>query len=873
MSTLQNRTLYISRERVETRSKDKLRVLLTKGREEDKIDALWQIVKETGMGMDHQDLLLTLTTVLPTTKDKRLVLLFYLYMESVCIEDEEGNLKDEILMVCNMIRSHLMHPNEHVRTKAIRLVGRFRNAAIFDALKAPFAENLTYSNPYVRSAVYIALRSLMRAPETRGLFENVFGLLKEQLSVERDGVCLAEGYKTLEETDASAALELYTQLEDTTHARLQGCFLRTAERLQDLERVYRMSQRSESKETVLEASILLVRMGTTEEIVREGAEKLLALSGEYLDASAKRKIVQECRKAHRRGACTFEGLGLKFGRMVTPGLAKVNASLEQDIFAFVMEILVIVEAKEWFSYLYQQFTDIPIKEEKTHKFGYEDKVFFLGALREVLSQYKIHKEALTASVVELLHSSIPELALGATEYIDTLLSVETSLRAPVIVQVLRTLGKIQYGKILRKVFGLVKSFADKRTACQAVESLFSALGSQEKGVLGQLEAKEKDTAKVFPGVCIAEFLLSMRVHVRALSSEEEAQTSLRINSTSTALKAYAIGERTGALDAASKIALLNVAEAFSSETLPNPEASAEESVQARRKPGILRPERRSLYTKPHFSLIKQAEASSEESPLSWFMQKQSTSSLGKLKNVFQLTSQMDPLYCECQVTCSRTEIILDALLVNQTDKHLEDIEFDLVPSANIKVVHIPVIPSIRPHTAQTFTATLLMEEADAGFIGGIVTAGRMGRENFFSQYLQEIRFNLADMLKHKEMGKEEFRERWSTLLWENFYTITIMDHSKALGSISAEIEKEIKGTVVDMKSKEEEKIQSTDGKDPSILVKNILTTTSQGTDMFVNAMLMKTEKGTTISFRIRGNQCRVVKSLCQLISKKLKRIV
>ncbi|KAI5189884.1 coatomer subunit beta [Nematocida minor] len=873
MSTTCSRMLYVSRDLHEMRSKDNLKALLTRGSDENKIDALWQIVKETGMGINHESLLLTLTMVIPNTKDKKLILLFYLYLENIDIEDSEGNIRDEILMICNMIRGHLNHPNEHVRARAIRAVGKLKSAAIFDVLKQPFVENITYTNPFVRTAVYVSLRGLLKNKELSGIFADVIPLLKEQVLTERDPICSAEGYKTLEEAEAESIHEIYEKLKESAHDGLQECFLKSAEKMNDAERIMEIYKRSSSRAIELESAILLVKIGKKELVIKEAVEKLLEISNEYLDAETKGKIVRACQGALKRGEFAFEGMGLKIAHMITPAVAKVNIRLARSIFQFVMEILAIVEARELYTFLFSGISDTSVKDLRDIV-GSQDKIFFLQALKELLSKYKLYTAPLVDLVVSMLSIEIPELALEAAEYLDAFLALIGNTRGKTVLQIISRLPCIKYGKILRRVFGLLSKHADKETSRKAVQEIFKAFSSSESGLIPSLKSSKQDVSKIFPGVPIASFLLDMCRHLKDCTEEEKKAFSVEIMST--ALKAYAVGYKSLNLDESSKVALLRLSNLLGSGSiekaleLQKSQKKAQKEVHSDSRSNSSSGVVQDIYARPVFSLIREKSSKDQISPVQQFAKEKPSLSLNKLKNVFQLTSAIDPLYCECQITTTRTEISLDILLVNQTDMLLENIEFDIVTSPNIKMMSVLALDKLRPHMMCTLETTLIMEESDTGYIGGVITAGKVGRDNYFIQNLLEIVFNMSDMLQAKKIAKEEFKERWPSLLWENLYTISLSDPVLTPQKMIKSVAKAINGTVIDTRAKEGEVIACTDTPSPEILVKNIYTTTAQGTEIFINATVIRSEEGLTGTFRIRGEKCRVVKSLCQLISKRMK---
>ncbi|KAI5186817.1 coatomer subunit beta [Nematocida homosporus] len=856
-----SRVLYISRDRQEPWSKETVKMLLSKGSDQDKVCALWQIVKEMAMGVDHQDLLLVLSMCVPNSKDKRLIVLFYQYMEGIEVETAEGNLKDEVLMVCNMMRVHLSHPNEHIRARVLRTLGRIGSPALFDSLKAPFVDNLSYSNPVARTAAYLALRMLLQNPETAYLFEDTLEKIKSTyLPGERDPICLAEGYRTLELANPEGALELYYSMRSTPHEGVKECFLQTAARIQDIDRIIEIAKESNSRGVALEGGLGLISLCRESDRVQEAAEGLLDMATEYLDAESKIKIIRAFADAKRRGSCLFEGMAMKVARLLNSALARVNRAAATEVFEFVLDILGIVEARDLFTYLEQQFMEGTGKETKEFTAGLSSRVFFLSALQRMLLTYRTTSSALSKAVVGLLGSSLPELALGAVEYLTSLMQIMGVSQLPDIIE---QLGEIKYGKILRHVFCLVAKYADQNQALTAIKVLQESLGSGKESILGSIGQKQ-DLAKIFPGVSIARFLLELAGQSQISSSTDK---DLRQKIVTTALKVCALGQKSGSLDESSRVALLKTAETVAAHAITLPSTTT--PIPAVVSTPVSTP----VSNRPFFTLVKKQSRPEQASRLEEFIQKPESPSLFKIKNIFQMSSVIDPLYCECQVTCNRSEIILDTLFVNQTDVLLESLEMDIVTSSNIRLINSPVIGSLRPHTAHTFTITLLIEEADSGFIGGVITSGRIGRDDFFLQNLQEIRFNLADMLTQRQIDREEFKEKWALLLWENFYTITLAKYAHSLAEITNAVLASTQGTVVDTRAYEKGAIQSSDTSSPDILVKNIFATTIQGTDVYINALLYRTSEGAVASFRIRGQKCRAVKSFCQLISRQLKSLI
>lgn len=64
--------------------------------------------------------------------------------------DKSGNLRSEMILVCNSIRNDLLHPNEYIRGRTLRMLIRVMHIGILEPLKPSILENLKHSFAYVR---------------------------------------------------------------------------------------------------------------------------------------------------------------------------------------------------------------------------------------------------------------------------------------------------------------------------------------------------------------------------------------------------------------------------------------------------------------------------------------------------------------------------------------------------------------------------------------------------------------------------------------------------------------------------------------------------------------------------------------------------
>ena len=55
-----------------------------------------------------------------------------------------------MILVCNSIRNDLLHPNEYIRGRTLRLLSRINYKEILESLTPSILENLTHKHSYVR---------------------------------------------------------------------------------------------------------------------------------------------------------------------------------------------------------------------------------------------------------------------------------------------------------------------------------------------------------------------------------------------------------------------------------------------------------------------------------------------------------------------------------------------------------------------------------------------------------------------------------------------------------------------------------------------------------------------------------------------------
>lgn len=70
---------------------------------------------------------------------KKILLFYWEVIEKV---NSNGVLKDEMILVCNSLRNDLLHPNEYIRGRTLKLVSRILYKVIFYFINIKLKKNI-----------------------------------------------------------------------------------------------------------------------------------------------------------------------------------------------------------------------------------------------------------------------------------------------------------------------------------------------------------------------------------------------------------------------------------------------------------------------------------------------------------------------------------------------------------------------------------------------------------------------------------------------------------------------------------------------------------------------------------------------------------
>jgi len=139
----------------------------------------------------------------------------------------------------------------------------------------------------------------------------------------------------------------------------------------------------------------------------------------------------------------------------------------------------------------------------------------------------------------------------------------------------------------------------------------------------------------------------------------------------------------------------------------------------------------------------------------------------KLNRVYQLTGFADPIYAEASLTVLEYDIVLDILVINQTNSTLQNLAVELHTSGDLKVVDRPQTHTIPPNGTQNIKANVKVTSTESGVIfGNIVYDSASGVEKTVV-VLNNIDMDIMDYISPAITSDNQFRTMWAEFEWEN----------------------------------------------------------------------------------------------------------
>lgn len=189
-----------------------LRTALEKGSDDVKLDVLRKVIVSTLNGQPMPGLLMPVIQHVMPSKNKAIKKLLHFYWEVCPKLDENGKLKQEMILVCNAIRNDLQHPNEYIRGATLRFLQKITEPELLEPLMPTCRSCLEHRHSYVRKNAVFAVYQIFLIQEH--LIPDAAELIHTFLIAESDSTCRRNAFTMLIHCAPARAIDYFLSIYD-----------------------------------------------------------------------------------------------------------------------------------------------------------------------------------------------------------------------------------------------------------------------------------------------------------------------------------------------------------------------------------------------------------------------------------------------------------------------------------------------------------------------------------------------------------------------------------------------------------------------------------------------------------------------------------
>ncbi|KAF7970467.1 hypothetical protein HWV62_23875 [Athelia sp. TMB] len=492
----------------ESPSTQELRASLEKGTDEVKIDTLRRIIVATINGNPQPTLLMPIIQFVLPSRNKQLKKLLHFYWEVCPKYDDNGKLKQEMILVVNAIRNDLQHPNEYIRGATLRFLTKIaKDAELLEPLIPICRSCLEHRHSYVRKNAVFAIFAIYR--EFEHLIPDAPELMQTFLAAESDATCKRNAFVFLAHCAMPKAVEwvmsVYEQISGLDEllqmsiievVRLD-CKNESAHRARYIRCIFELLNAS-SHAVKYEAATTLTTLTQNPAAIKAAASCFITLVIKESDNNVKLIVLDRLDVLRSKHGRILDGLIMD----VLQVLSSADMEVRRKAMSIVLSMTSSRNVEEVALFLKKQL-------QKTQEADYDKAPEYRQLLIQSIHVTAIKFSEVAASVVhalmEFLGDSNNPSALDVVAFVREVVEKFPHLRQTICEKLIETLPEIKSGKVFRGVLWILGEYVEGLPDIQAaLREIRKVLGevpilASEQRLLdeanGAAEEGEGDTEK------------------------------------------------------------------------------------------------------------------------------------------------------------------------------------------------------------------------------------------------------------------------------------------------------------------------------------------------------------------------------------------
>ncbi|KAG9054126.1 coatomer subunit beta [Serendipita sp. 407] len=388
--------------------------------------------------------------VLPS-KNKQLKKLLHFYWEVCRKKDDQGKLKQEMILVCNAIRNDLQHPNEYIRGATLRFLQKIKEPELLEPLVPTCRQCLEHRHSYVRKNAVLAILTIYQSFEH--LIPDAPELIQNFLTSESDTTCKRNAFVFLINVATPKAVEytlsvydqvgIFEELMQLAVIELirKDCKGESANKPKWIRLVFELLNVS-SHAVKYDAATTLTTLTQNPAAVKAAATAFAELVAKESDNNVKLIALDRIETLHSKHEHVLDNLAMDILGVLT----STDMEVRRKAVKISLSMVTSRNVQDVVLFLKKQLT-------KTLEQEYEKNVEYRQLLIQSIHVCAIRFSEVAASVVhammEFLGDSSNSAAVDVIAFVREVVEKFPNLRQSIIEKLLATFPDIKSGKVYR----------------------------------------------------------------------------------------------------------------------------------------------------------------------------------------------------------------------------------------------------------------------------------------------------------------------------------------------------------------------------------------------------------------------------------------
>lgn len=439
--------------------------------------------------------------VMPS-KNKELKKLLHFYWEICPKRNPDNTLKQEMILVCNAIRSDLRHPNEYIRGATLRFLCKLREPDLLDPLMPSILSCLEHRHSYVRkNAIFCVYTISTYAPHH---VPHAADIILELLETETDSTCIRNAFIALSNMNNEYAYQYLIKKANTIASQddlLQLAFIEyirkdAATNLEAknlyLSIVFDILE-SSNNTAIYEAANALTKLSTDPKAIQGAASKLVELAVKEPDNNVKLIVLERVEDLHRQYPNVLNDLIMD----VLGALSSSDLDVRKKVLDISLGMVSSRNVEDVVKFLRKELT-------KTLNQDYDKNSEFRQLLIQAIHSCAIKFANVAANVVDLLLDFITDSnsnsAAEVISFVKEVVEIFPDMRSSIVKRLLETLETVRSGTVYRGALWIIGEYSlDEQDIQEAWVHIRKSLGeipilSSERRHLSQGDEEETEAS-------------------------------------------------------------------------------------------------------------------------------------------------------------------------------------------------------------------------------------------------------------------------------------------------------------------------------------------------------------------------------------------